>query len=1208
MKRILSLIVVVLTLAALPAFSQGVTGQMSGTVTDSTGGVLPSATVKLTADISGQDRLFTTSGTGSFIFTNLFPGNYTLTVTAPGFKTYQQRAIALGAQERVDLHEIALQVGDITTTVDVKGEAARVATDSSDRSISIGLRQIEDTPTRGRNPLSLIMALPGVQTLAGNDFRGWSGGGIPAVNGGQTGQVILNLDGVASQDSGNLNPGYLSPSIDAISELKLLVSNYTAEYGGRTGGQLTFTIKSGTPAYHGSAFYYWRHEMFNANEFFNNKNGIAKQRYRYQNPGGTFGGPLLIPGANFNRNRNKLFFFFSADYLRNKNRIDNTFTMPTALERQGDFSQTVTTTGVQIPVFDPANGQSPFPGNRIPSNRISPAGQAMLNLFPAPDAAGLALDPTGQRQFNYRAILPQSRPNEDKVLRVDYNVSSKINSFVRLIQDYQAVDGYAGTVGPAGGSWGQFPHSYNVRAAGAVGTLIYTISPNIINEATWGVNRGRQGVNPIDDVTSTSTGGTKTYEDNLLPLKGANGQPVNLPRIFQGSNVLNLLPQVNFGLPAGFAAQSSGQGISRAPAFGHDPRWPFVGTDTVQSVTDKITWIKGAHTLKAGFYMELMSRNVSVYSTYNVAGSYYFGSDRAAALDTGYPYSNALLGSIFAYGDDNKKQVNHAHYQQAEWFVQDTWKMTRRITLDAGVRFHRMGDLYSQGATLGLFDQASYDRGKAGQLLFPALVDGQRRAVNPVTGALFPFVRQGTFDTASYPSGGIPFSGIKQYDSHFFKVPPIQIAPRFGFAIDLFGNGKTAMRGGFGVTSGRNWTVDNIGATGAGTGPMAAPPNFQSPVVLYTDFNSLAGAQTFFTPQTVVGGSQDQKVQTTYNWSFGVQQDIGKGMVLDVSYVGNALRHGYGQNYDFNAVAPYTTWNPRDGQIARFRDPTTTSGFYSTNLIRSMVGFSGFQGIPLWTYDRSSNYHSLQVQLNRRFGNLQWSSNYTWSKTTVYQIGQNTQFVDNKLMKNVVNRPHAVNFNLGYDLPKVGRMIGDNFLLKGVLDGWKVNGNGAIFSGNPYTVGCGVINQPAGYWTGTPSVGSPFRCQMGSDIYLASGQYPSRTEDPKLQVPFNSANFVLPAADSLGIGNTPPTLRYGPGAFNLDMSLAKIFRLGSAESRSLEIRAESFNLLNHFNPNNPNAGLTYNFTTGAQNNAAFGTIQGAQVQSRRTILSMRFRF
>jgi hypothetical protein len=1230
-------VVCLLTVIGPAAFSQSVTGQISGVVVDPAGAVVPGATVQLIHDLSQNARQFTTESTGSFIFTGLVPGTYSLRVSRAGFKTYDQRAIPVAAQERVDLHEVQLVIGEVSATVEVAASTVHVATDSSDRSIAIGLQQILDTPTRGRNPLNVIMTLPGVQTVASNDYRGWNGGGIPGVNGGQQGQIILNIDGAASQDSGNLNPGYLSPSMDAVSEVKLLTSNYTAEYGGRTAGQLTLSTKNGTPTFHGSLYYYWRHESFNANTFFNNKTNVVRPRYRYQNPGGTIGGPLIIPGTRFNKSRQKLFFFFSYDKLLNNTVGLATFTMPTAAERIGDYSKTVTTTGAQVPIFDPLT-QAVFPGNVIPTTRISPQGQAMLNLFPQPDALGLALDPTGNRGYNFRYPFQQLRPLDDKILRIDYNPSPKWMTYARLLQDYQAQNGYGNpvTVGPPGGAWGQFPVSYHVQAVGAIGTVVYTFSPNLINEFSWGLNRGKQGVDPMTDTSSNkNNGGARTYQDSLLPLKDSNGNALTLPRINQASNVLGLLPAVSFGFPStGFSAQSSGQGVTAAPTFSNDSRWPFTGTDQLQTIQDKITWVKGPHTLKAGFYYERMARNVSVYSVYNAAGTYYFGSDRANPVDTNYPYSNALLGSIFAYGDDSTKLVNHAHYTQMEWYLQDTWKVSRRLTLDYGLRFHRVGDLNSQRNHLGLFATSAYDASKAGQLLYPACsapsattcATANRIAVNPVTGATFPYVRQGTFDTSSYPANGYPWTGIQYYDTHFFNVAPIQLGPRLGFAWDVFGDGKTAMRGGFGITVGRNWNVDWIGALSAGQGPLMVPPYFLSPTIVYTSFQGLAGSQSYYTPQNLIGGDPNDKPQKTYNWSFGIQRDLGRGMILEVSYVGNALKNGYGQTYDFNAVPPLTTWkpsgcaNPISGGCpqSQFVDPTTNPtnpGFYSTNLIRQMIGYKSVGNIILYTQGYTNNYNSLQVQVNRRTGHIQWNWNYTFSRTIVFNnvstngTGALFQFVDADLMKNVANRRHAFNFNFGYDFPTVSqRFSGDatKKVSKALLDGWHLNGNGAVYAGTPYTVGCGATGQPSQYWVGTPTAYLPFRCQMGSSIFLTDGSLPSKTEDPRLQVPLNAANFQLPPANSWGIGNTPMTLFYGPWMWNLDFSLAKMTTI--REGKTLELRVETFNTLNHFNPNNPNTSLTWNFSTGAQTNAAFGTIQGAQVDPRRVVLSGRFRF
>ncbi|MEP6467763.1 MAG: carboxypeptidase regulatory-like domain-containing protein, partial [Parafilimonas sp.] len=475
------------------ALAQSVTGQISGTVTDSADAPIAGATAHLTHDLSKQMRTLTTESSGSFIFPNLVPGDYSIQVTQPGFKSYVQQAINVSANEKVALHTIRMAIGDVNSTVTVQAETARVATDSSDRTIQVDSNMLENSPVRGRDWLGVLQTLPGVVDLNNHDVPGWNSG-MPTVNGGQTGQVLISLDGVSSQDSGcttgSVCSGYMAPSVDAIGEVKVMVSNYSAQYGSRSGGQLVVSVKNGTNQFHGSAYYFYRHEPLNANEYFNNANRIQKPLYRFSNSGGTIGGPLLIPGTNFNKSRTKLFFFFSEDYLSFLTPGNlNKFTMPTVAERSGDFSKTTTTTGTAIRILDPNNNKVQFPGNIIPASRISPAGYAMMNLFPAP----FTTDPTGQRQYNSIYQFGRHDPREDRILRLDFGAGPKTQMFVRLMNDYQGDRGIGATLNSTGG-WGQLPTDYGIQSAGAVFTMIHTFRSNLINEFTAGLNRAHQTV------------------------------------------------------------------------------------------------------------------------------------------------------------------------------------------------------------------------------------------------------------------------------------------------------------------------------------------------------------------------------------------------------------------------------------------------------------------------------------------------------------------------------------------------------------------------------------------------------------------------------------------------------------------------------------------------------------------------------------------
>ncbi|HXJ37792.1 MAG TPA: hypothetical protein VNH18_00865, partial [Bryobacteraceae bacterium] len=381
-----------------------------------------------------------------------------------------------------------------------------------------------------------------------------------------------------------------------------------------------------------------------------------------------------------------------------------------------------------------------------------------------------------------------------------------------------------------------------------------------------------------------------------------------------------------------------------------------------------------------------------------------------------------------------------------------------------------------------------------------------------------------------------------------------------------------------------------------------------------------------------------------YDWTFGIQHDLGKGFVLDVTYVGNVAHNQFNQGrVDYNAVKPYTTWNPTTGANPKYLDPTSgsggTAGFYSPNLIRALSGGYNWGAINMYTLDGASNYNALQVAINRRFSKrFQFGGNYTWSKTITYN---RNQWVNDNLLKNVTsNRPHAVNVNWGYDIPGITKFW-NNPIAKQLFDGWHLSGVGTFFYGQALAVSCTANGAPIGYWTGTPTGGFPLRCQQNGDLWLPSGATPSSvypagsplaSVDPKLWYGFNPQSFVLPSATSFGIGNAQPTMTYGPGVMNFDLGLQKDVNVSVREHAvTLSFKVEAFNVFNHFNPGAPSTSLAINCapvngrctapdSLSAYTSTTFGTVVptstttngvqfgGAQVQARHASLTMRVRF
>src|SRR5215470_14814062 len=438
-----ALLAIVIALVAVnAAFAQTITGSISGVITDPNGGVIPGATVTVTSEKTAQTRSATTNGEGRFNFAALQPGTYSLKVEQQGFQTYEQREVILSANENLALGDLKLQAGQVSETVSVVSEGAIVERESSDLTARLTSDQINLIATKGRDVTSLLRLLPG--TSNNDDIEGAGDGfgtDLPNISGQRGRSTVPTIDGLFAGEPSGSNKLSMTINQDAVAEVKVLRNNYGAEYGNNGGAIINIVSKGGGKDYAGSAYYFLRNESLNGSPFFNNKAGLPRPLYRHLYPGGNFGGPLPLPrfgeGGNFWL-KDKAFFFYAYEKPHQITPNDPRFvTVPTALERAGDFSKSINSNGAQVFVRDPLNpgtgcsasdssgcfrdpsratASNPLGLNIIPQARWNASGVALLNYFPLPNTLG----GTGGSAFNYVFQSPTDVPKRSKVIRFDF--------------------------------------------------------------------------------------------------------------------------------------------------------------------------------------------------------------------------------------------------------------------------------------------------------------------------------------------------------------------------------------------------------------------------------------------------------------------------------------------------------------------------------------------------------------------------------------------------------------------------------------------------------------------------------------------------------------------------------------------------------------------------------------------------------------------
>ena len=1180
--------------------AQGLSGQIGGSVTDGSKGAIPGATVTVRNTATAVTRETVTDAQGLFVFTNLFAGTYDLKVTMSGFRTYEQKNVVLTATERLAVPPIVLEVGGLQETVTVEASALHANTQSAERSSTIRADEIKDTQLRGRDFLGLLQGMPGVVDTNVRNAPGWNAFLGTQINGLSDQFMGMSYDGVSSKDTGFGAANYVTPSLDSISEVKVQTSNYQAEYGRAGGANIIVVTKSGSSQFHGSAAYFKRHEGLNTNEWDRRRacdatGGTsplcAKQRYRYDNSAFTLGGPVLVPGTTFNEKRDKLFFFYSLDLLPRTDPFLVNSTMPSALERNGDFSQTRNNAGQLRFIRNPfsglacnvnTGGPGCFPGNVIPQSMLHPMGRQMLNLFPLPDPA-LVGNPVTQGNYNYQFAGDTEKLRRDNVIRVDWNIRPHTTFYTRVQMGKEIFGrGQYNATAPAliAGAGMGFPWSngsYDINTSGYVANLTHTFSNTTVLEIIGGSNWAEQDVYPLEQ----SDWDALDYRIHLPAHR----------QYFQENNPNHILPDMTF---AGANAFPN----TRAINIGQGQSFPWLATNDTHNISVNLTHVRGQHNMKTGFFYERTGRPGPLSSN---AGTYNFNSDAANPLDTNLGWANAAMGHLNTYTENNNNQRSMPAFNQPEFFIQDNWRVRRNFTLDLGVRFSHIGVVYDRDRDIGWFDPAAWNAANAVKLWQPHCANGvfpctgaNRVALNPATGEMRPSPWIGAIVAGSGDINNGTVFGKEVPDS--FPNAGIKTAPRIGFGWDVFGDGKTSVRGGFGTSYNRL----GDGQYGGFTGVISRTVSLQ-----WTTIDDRFNAPSLENPLGGTMVQEETRPITVHSWSVGVQRELPWRLLADVAYVGNSVRNAFavnaGQSYtnQLNDPDPRLLANPTPSMI----DPTT-GNVLTTNLIRPNYPGRGAITQRVFLDQLYRNYNGIQIEVRRRLANgLAWAANYTGSVTKVYTAYDWYRTPEDNESRNSHkngSRPHNAKFTYNWMLPGLSRFMGGNVIAKGAFDGWQLSGISTFLGGTWSNFTYNFSGAAPNATTLTGGLGGS-RVIIVCDPNLPRSertfdrQY--KTECVKPPGPLTDPKDTL--YQGTGVGAGQEDARMGLGYINHDMTLLKNFSLG--HGRILQIRAEAYNVFNTTQYQGVNTVATFDFVTGAQTNPAFGSISGVRANSNRVI-------